>query len=480
MELQDYLAVVRRYWVTVALTIAVCVGAGIGLIASTTPQYEAQTSVFFAVRAGQTPQELSQGLTFTQSLVASYTQVVTKPVVLAPVVKQLRLQETPQALARSVTAEAPVNTVILNVSVTDPSPERAAAIANAISTQLERVASDLSPGSRPEDSVKVTTIAPADVPRSPVSPRTRLILAAALLVGALAGVGAAVLRSLLSTRLRPEDIVEMTGMAPLTTIPLDKEGAAQITMRDSPHGTRAEAYRQLRTNLHFVNVDGGTRAFVVTSALTGEGKSTVAINLALAMAHAGSDVLLVDADLRSPSIASLARLEPALGLSSVLAGAARLEEVVQPWGSARLQVVTAGPVPPNPSELLGSSRMENLLAEATHRYDIVVIDTAPLLPVTDAAVLSHATDGALLVVGHDSVGRSEVQHALEMLSAVGARLLGVALNRVPPALSSQPKDPYGGVRRHGEVREPLTLLDDVQDVPAVTRPAVGGGRGRAH
>lgn len=450
MELLDYLAVVRRYWVTVVLVMLVGIGAGIAVVYTSTPQYRAQSSVFFAVRAGETPQELSQGLTFTQSLVASYTQVVTKPVVLGPVIDKLGLTESPQQLAQSVTAEAPVNTVILNVSVTDASPARAAAIANAITTQLETVSAELSPGRDAADSVKVTTIAAASVPQDPVSPRSKLILAAAALLGALAGLTAAILRSLLDTNIRFEDIVRLTGMAPLTTIPLDTRRSSPVAMRDAPRGIRAESYRQLRTNLQFVNVEGGTGAFVVTSALPGEGKSTAAVNLALAMAHAGTDVLLIDADLRSPALAELTQLVPAVGLSSVLAGTAALEDVVQPWGSQRLSVVVAGAIPPNPSELLGSSRMTRLLIEASHRYDVVILDASPLLPVTDAAILARATDGALLVVGYDKASKADVQHSLEMLSAVDAKLLGVALNRVPLDVAMQPKDLYGGEARHAE------------------------------
>jgi polysaccharide biosynthesis transport protein len=170
---------------------------------------------------------------------------------------------------------------------------------------------------------------------------------------------------------------------------------------------------------------------VVTSSISSEGKSTTAINLAITLADAGSRVALVDADLRRPSIADYMGLEGEVGLTTVLIGLASLEDAIQPWGNSGLHVMPSGQVPPNPSELLGSRSMVTLLEQLTSQYDIVLVDTPPLLPVTDAAILAKITGGALVVAAADNLHRQQLADGLGALEDVGARVLGVVLNRLP-------------------------------------------------
>jgi capsular exopolysaccharide synthesis family protein len=193
----------------------------------------------------------------------------------------------------------------------------------------------------------------------------------------------------------------------------------------------------------------------VTSSLPAEGKSTVSGNLAVALAETGARVLLVDADLRRPAIAELLGVEGGVGLTTVLAGAARVEDVVQDWGGKQLQVLASGPVPPNPAELLGSPAMRGLLEDLRGRYDHVVIDTAPLLPVADAAVLSRLVDGTLLVAQAGRVRRAELTRALGNLDQVSARVLGIVLNRVRGEESSYS---YGRIAHEDEPQ--ATAADD--------------------
>jgi capsular exopolysaccharide synthesis family protein len=195
-------------------------------------------------------------------------------------------------------------------------------------------------------------------------------------------------------------------------------------------GDQAEAYRRLRTNLRFLNLAGPSRSIMITSAVPGEGKSTTAINLAVAMAEGSSRILLIDADLRRPSAARYLGLEGAVGLTTVLIGEAAVEDVIQSWGGS-IDVLPAGQIPPNPSELLDSAAMSGLLRRLGASYDTILLDTSPLLPVTDAAALSRFVDGALLVVGCQTVHRNQVADALGSLAAVDARVLGLVLNQVP-------------------------------------------------
>jgi capsular exopolysaccharide synthesis family protein len=169
----------------------------------------------------------------------------------------------------------------------------------------------------------------------------------------------------------------------------------------------------------------------MTSSLPGEGKTTTVVNLALALAEGGERVVLIEGDLRRPKVAEYLRLESAVGLTTVLIGKLPLEDAIQTTAHEKLDVLTSGSTPPNPAELLKSSTMANLLASLRERYDIVLIDAPPLLPVTDGALLSAQADGALLVVRHGKTTTDQVSLAVDRLEAVGAAPVGVIFNMTP-------------------------------------------------
>jgi capsular exopolysaccharide synthesis family protein len=210
-----------------------------------------------------------------------------------------------------------------------------------------------------------------------------------------------------------------------------------VVVAEAPHSSHAESFRQLRTSLQFLDVGaraGGPsearRLLSVTSSLAGEGKTTVAVNLAVALAETSARVLLVDADLRRPSVATRLGVEGAVGLTTVLVGQAEVSDVVQPWGGTGLDVLTSGELPPNPGELLGSPAMRSLLARLRAEYDFVIVDTAPLLPVADGAIVASLVDGTLLLANVAKVRRYQLAESLGSLARVEASLLGVVLNRV--------------------------------------------------
>ena len=214
-----------------------------------------------------------------------------------------------------------------------------------------------------------------------------------------------------------------------------REVGRPIIIHESPHSPpRSEAYRRLRTNVQFLNVgneNGPSNVILITSSLAGEGKSSTTINLAITMAAAGQRVVVVDADLRRPSVAKYLGIEGSVGLTTVLIGRASAEDVMQTWGNGNLNIIAAGQVPPNPSELLGSARMSELVDHLASQFDVVLIDCAPLLPVTDAAILARLVGGAVLVVGANTINRHEVQGSLESLEAVGNKAHGIVVNRAP-------------------------------------------------
>lgn len=211
-----------------------------------------------------------------------------------------------------------------------------------------------------------------------------------------------------------------------------------VITQANPLAPASEAFRVLRTNLQFAGLDQPLQSVVITSATPGEGKSTTAANLAVACAQSGMSVCLLDADLRRPTLHRLFRVPNWRGLTTALIGEGGLDAALQPGGVEGLTLLTSGPLPPNPAEMLGSGQMTQLLAELERRFDLVVIDTPPVLAVTDAAVLAPRVHGVLLVVRSGQVPRQQVARARDALAAVQARLLGVVLG----AVKAEERDGY--------------------------------------
>ncbi|MGY1649762.1 polysaccharide biosynthesis tyrosine autokinase [Geodermatophilus sp. SYSU D01119] len=438
MQRRSLVEVVRRSWAAVLVCGLLGLTAGLVTGLATTPTYRSTAGVFFSLTNGSSAADLVQGSTYAQNQVQSFAELATAPVVLAPVVERLQLDVTVRELAAQVSAVVPVDTVIVEVTVTDPSPERSARIADAVTDQLSAVVEDIAPtDGEGESTVRATTIAPAEVPDGPASPDVPLHLAVGLVAGLLGGLALVWGRSVLDTRVRDlADLPEVTDLPVLGALGTWQAGGGRrAVVVDDPHSTHAEAFRQLRTNLRFLRAAGapaeaGAHVVAVTSSLPGEGKSSTSVNLALTLAETGARVLLVDADLRRPAVAGVLDLEGSVGLTTVLSGQAALEDLVQPWGDGGLDVLTSGAVPPNPAELLGSPAMRALIAEARGRYDLVVVDTPPTLPVADAAILSPAVDGIVVVAHAGRVRRTDLHRALAALDQVGARVLGVVVNRL--------------------------------------------------
>jgi polysaccharide biosynthesis transport protein len=432
VEPREYLVILRRRWLSV-LIIALFTLAAASLLTLAMPkEYTATTRLFFAV-AGESVSELAQGSNFAEKQMSSYAEVATSPLVLEPVVQQLALPTTAAELEKSVEATVPVDTVILEIAATDPDPGRAAAIANAVGAKLGQVAAGLAP-SRADGSeaVHATTLAVADVPTVPSSPNIPRNLGVGLLLGLLLGTGIAILRQLLDNKVRNEqDVRAITDSPILGAVAFDQLVPRHpVILRDEPLAAPSEAVRRLRTNLKFIDAGNRPKSIVISSSIPGEGKSTMAINLAVSLADTGARVILVDADLRRPSIAEYAGMEGSVGLTTVLIGRADVEDVVQPMGTTTLDLLPAGQIPPNPSELLGSPAMAGLLDRLTTSYDTVLLDSSPLLPVTDAAVLSKLAGGALVVVGADRIHRHQLQETLGSLETAGVHVLGIVLNKI--------------------------------------------------
>jgi len=433
MTLPDYLGLLRKYWRSIAAItlVAISLAGAYSLLAQ--PTFTSKASLFFSVNSANSASDLNAGSSYAESQVQSFAKVARTDIVLQPVIDKLGLGITPQQLAEQVTVTVPTKTATLDLAAVANSPEDGAQLAQAISEQLVTTIDQLSPPSADgTKAVAATIITPAQLPVAPTTPRTMQNLALGAMVGLLLGAGLAIMRDMLNLSIRSERDVERVTEIPLIGVVPEDDDAVRnpLVLNADPRSQRAEAYRSLRTNLQFLGLDHGKRSIVVTSSIPGEGKTTTAINTASTLAAGGDRVLLIDADLRRPKVAKYLNVEGGVGLTTVLIGEAQLSDVLQPCGVSGLDVLAAGPLPPNPAELLGLLQMQQLLAEASRRYNTIIIDSPPLLPVTDAAVLSRITHGTLVVVGSSIARRPQLAKALENLDRVDARILGLLLTRV--------------------------------------------------
>jgi non-specific protein-tyrosine kinase len=493
VELRDYVRVLRRSW----LLVLTCVVLG-GLLATTatwraTRLYAATLTLVVSSSDGANTASSYQAGLLSEQRVKSYANLVASDRVAAAVVTRLRLAESPEALRGRITAAAVPDTVLMRVSVSDTDPARAKALADAVGDVFaDAVARIEAPSADEPPTVRVTVWERAKLPTAPVAPRPSRNLALGILLGLLGGLGAALVRHRLDTTLAGErDAATITGLPGLGAIVFESDAARRpLIVHASPHSQRAEAFRQLRTNLRFVDVDGGPRSILVTSSVPAEGKTTTSCNLAIALAQSGKRVCLVEGDLRRPSFATYLGVESAAGLTSVLIGAAEIDDVLQPWGEGRvgdgrIDVLPCGPVPPNPSELLGSQVMANTIQQLVSRYDTVLIDAPPLLPVTDAAVLASRTDGTLLIARVGRTRREQLRRALESLRTVDARVLGTVLNMVPTkGVNAYDYGGYYGYapnrgRNQRPATQPRSADGRVALVASSTSSVPAGGPGRS-
>lgn len=432
MDLRAYLHVVRRRGMLIFGCFVLAIAAAAVVTVRATPQYASTAQLFISTPGSDTGGvDAYQGSLFSAQRVASYADLITGNAMAKRVIQDLGLPETSTALSHQISSKVVSDTVLLDVTVTDPSPARAHKLAQAVATQFTHFVAGLeTPDGQQTSPIKATVVDNASLPINPVSPKPVRNIGLAAVLGLLLGLGVAFLRETLDNTVKSGlDIAAATGGAMLGHVPFDSQASKRplISQLDT-HAPRVEATRMLRTNLQFVHVDRHSKIFVVTSSVPQEGKTTTAINLAIATAKAGQSVLLVEGDLRRPKIADYLHLEGTVGLTTALIGKVDVEDTIQSWGEDGMDVITSGAKPPNPAELLQSGAMLATLDKLKSRYDLIIVDAPPLLPVTDGALLSAQADGAILVVRHGKTTKDQVAQAAKHLSAVDATLLGIVLN----------------------------------------------------
>ena len=462
MELLQYWRLVRQNRVLIAASTMIGLIVAAAITFTTTPTYESQSQIFVSTPASTLDiSALATGSSFSQQRVKSYAQIVNSPLTLTPVISELGLNMTAEELGGMITASAPLDTVLITLTVTDTNPQRAADIANAVAEQFGVTVGDLElHGIGVDSPVKVSTVKLAIPAGAPASPKKAINLALGLLLGFGLGIGLASLRRLLDNSIKNED--DIMGAPLLAAIGFDKLADERpLITQIGRYASRTEAFRTLRTNLQFINPDDRPQVIVVTSALPGEGKSTTSINLALSLAQAGSKTILIEADLRRPKVPVYLEMSSmSEGLSEIISGqkkmtAPTLKSLIKIQDETGLHVMLAGKVPPNPSELLGSQKFDELIAMLRKSYEYIIIDCPPVLPVTDAAVVAAKADGAILVIHAGVTKKPHFAGSRDAVTAVGSTILGVVINKIPEAsLEYEYGYRYGYPRYYGSHYRP--------------------------
>ena len=442
MDFKELLRMAQRRWLTIVVITILGLLGGAAITFLQTPKYESHARVFISTKSSGNSSDAFAASYFATQRVQSYAQLATSRELMQRVISDLNLNMTPSALAAKISAEVSDQTVIIVLKVDDPSAAVAQRIAKAESESFVNYLTEIeTPFGSSGSPIKATIVDPATYSAGPVSPQPAFNLAIGLVLGLVVGVGVALVRDLLDNSVSSAADVEATIEAPvLASIGYDSSVPKHPLLTEAAgHSTRVEAFRLLRTNLQFLDLDTRPRALVITSAVPGEGKTSTATNLAIALAQTGQRVLLVDGDLRRPKLAGILGLERSVGLTTVLVGRSDLTESIQKHSGSGIYFLASGPLPPNPTEVLQSKTAQTLFDRLSEMFDMVIIDGPPLLPVSDAAIIARDVDGAILVVRHGKTTKEQLRQAATRLAQVDANVLGVTLNMAP----KRGTKPYG-------------------------------------
>lgn len=390
-----------------------------------TKQYEASARALVNIPAAGNVQEQFTGSQLAGNLVSTYASLVSSKSVAERYASALSSAGVNGV--GSVSATAVTGTYLIDIASRAAQPTVAQSTANAAADALVAEVAQLQTGL--PDKITVEVVSPAGLPTSPVSPRPTLDLVVGLILGLGGGLAVTALLEALDRTIKTVPQADASLGAPLLGVVPRRHGGTLVLTPESTKAT-GEPYRSLRAAVRFLDPDKPLRTLLVTSPMPGDGKTTTAANLAVALALAGERVVVVDADLRRAQLASAYGLERSIGLTSLVLGRAALGEALQDW-HANLKVLASGPIPPNPSEILGSQFANSVLTELARIADVVIIDAPPVLPVADAVTLAPQVDGVVMVVRHGTTVRGAAAAARRRLDAVGARTVGYVFNAVP-------------------------------------------------
>jgi capsular exopolysaccharide synthesis family protein len=487
--LRHYLDVLRRRKLTVLLMIALAVGAAALLTLREQSEYKAETTVVVGQGNGLfNPQNAAAIQPFT----ATMKELLRSTIVAQGVIDDLHLNLTTSQLLNKISVSFDPESALLDVSVVDHVPTQARAVADHVASRFTSLVRERFPNGVPTASgsppVRAFVWDPAHVVPGRVSPKPTQNLLIAGALGLVLGLLAAFLRDHFDRSLRTRDEIERAFAAPVIgQIPRLRKGAAERPrMLWDENGEFAEAFRGLRANLEYLGVRRPLRSVLVTSAIPNQGKTTVSANLATAVAESGASVALIEADLRRPALSAAFGLAPRTpGLTSVLIGskqlgAAATEIELPPLQGApdrAISLLPSGPLPPNPSELVASARMSKLMEGMTDLFDMVILDTPPILPVADTLALAKLVDGVIVVVKSSAATRDDAREVKALVERLELPLVGIVVSEVAVRSAYGAYDSY--TAREPELDVPVAATNGGSNGHAgqgVAGAATGSGR----
>ena len=448
MELDRYFRVVRhRLWMVVACPILAAVAAGVVSFALP-PVYEAKVDL--AVRPAQLLPSTDPNAAAVSSttILATYAIFMTEPPLLNKVIRDLGLKTTSDELVKTIKVTPDPVALVLHISVQDTNATVARDVADKLVAEFIsevkqiQLAETQTSNARTGDNFVV--LSPAVLPSKPISPNKTLNVAVAFAAGLVLALALAFLLDYLDQSIKSDDdLTERVGLISLGHVPFLIASKGQrgelLTLDAQSHA--AEAYRALRTGILFSGIDRDLKELVITSAEQGEGKSRTAANLAVVLAQAGHITLLIDADFRRPTQHRIFGRIRNIGLSNLIVqDATEAEAILAVESVPNLWLLTSGPTPPNPSELLGSGRMRELLTRMQGHFSYLIIDTPPVNAVTDAAILASSSSGTILVIDQGRTALPAIGRAKQMLDRVGAHTIGAVMNKVRASVGAYAYD----------------------------------------
>lgn len=438
-------ALMKKAWLIAIVSVLCAVISLVGTVMFITPQYRSSIMFYVNNSAGATDGLSSSDITASRNLVKSYLVILDTKETLQQVVDRTGLDYTYKQIQSMISADAVDSTEIIKITVTTEDPEEAALIANALAEIVPNQITSIIEGT------SARIVETAEVATHPSSPSKTKNTIIGFLVGFVFIAGAIVLHELFDITIRTEeDISSQTSLPVLASVPdmdiggkgspaaVRKPGEKMLPQSQNVGGNlsfaAAEAYKLLRTKLQFSFVDSAScRIIGVSSAMVSEGKSLTSVNLAYSLSQLGKRVLLMDCDLRRPSIVEKLPVKSTPGLSDYLSGQVRGDNLIQPCGLKNdicaFHVISAGSIPPNPMELLSSNKMERMLDTLKENYDYIIMDLPPVGEVGDALATAKMTNGVLLVVRQGYCNRLALRDAIRQFEFVESRLLGIVINR---------------------------------------------------
>lgn len=439
VTLGSIIQILRKHFLTVAVAFVLVVGITMAYSVLAPKKYAAASELYATYNSSAdsaaSVTDINTAGSYISSQIKSYPTLAKTEAVLQPVIDELSLDSTVAGLGGLITVSNPANTMLVDIEVKTTSPEQSQHIANAVAESLSNVVSStLYSGAN--SPVKLAVVQKATKPDSPSSPNWKINLVIGVLLGLVVGIAAALIRDAMDTKLRTvRDLQDITRSPLLGSVSDNSklEEPKPIIVRQ-PASRTSEEYRRIRTNLSFIAPVKGTaaRMIVVTSSNASEGKTTMAVNLAAALAENDVRVLLIDADLRHPSVANRLGIEGNAGLVHVLSGQASVTDVVQQYWKPNFHVMPAGPKPPNASLLLNSKTMEALLEQALKQYDYVIVDTGPMAVTDDAVRFGRLGNGVLLTAGRGICDKKELRDVIRQFNSVEVPVIGTAMTFAEP------------------------------------------------